>query len=131
MEQIGGRLVLAKNDYEAIMGYIKLGAGRTSFNRHDAEELEKELKKATLVSREELPEDVVRLNSTVKIREEKTAKVMELTLVSPEKADIKQRKISILSPIGTALIGFCKGQVVIWNVPAGTKTFTILDVVHP
>lgn len=131
MEQIGGRLVLAKNDYEAIMGYIKLGAGRTSFNRHDAEELEKELKKATLVSREELPEDVVRLNSTVKIREEKAAKVMELTLVSPEKADIKQRKISILSPIGTALIGFCKGQVVIWNVPAGTKTFTILDVVHP
>jgi regulator of nucleoside diphosphate kinase len=130
MQTISGQLLLAKTDYEAIMGYIKLGAGRTSFNRRDAEELEKELKKATLVSREDLPRDVVRLNSTVKIREEKAAREMELTLVSPEKADIKQKKISILSPIGTALIGFCKGQIVSWNVPAGTKTFTILDVVQ-
>ena len=51
-----------------------------------------------------------------------------LTLVTSDKADIKQRKISVLAPIGTALIGFRKGQQVAWHVPSGKKTFTIVDV---
>ena len=46
----------------------------------------------------------------------------------PDKADIKQRKISILSPIGTALIGFRQGENIRWQVPSGKKTFTILEV---
>jgi regulator of nucleoside diphosphate kinase len=71
---------------------------------------------------------VVRLNSTVVIREEKENKVMELTVVTPEKANIKQKLISVMSPIGTALIGFRKGQQIKWKVPAGKKTFTIMEV---
>jgi regulator of nucleoside diphosphate kinase len=110
------------------MSYIRKGLSAITFNRKDAEELERELKNAKLVNREDLPADVVRLNSTVVIREEKENKLLELTLVTPEKANIKQRLISIMSPIGTALIGFRKGQQVKWKVPAGKKTFTILDV---
>lgn len=122
------RLVLAKEDYDIIMGYVRNGLPTITFNRQDAEELETELKKAMLVNKEELPEDVVRLNSTVTIKEEKENKILELTVVTPEKANIKQRFISIMSPIGTALIGFRKGQQVKWKVPAGKKTFTIMEV---
>ena len=128
MEKTKNRLVLAKDDYEIIMSYIRKGLPTITFNRQDAEELEMELKKARVVHKDELPEDIVRLNSTVTIKAEKENKIMELTVVTPERANIKQRLISIMSPIGTALIGFRKGQQVKWKVPAGKKTFTIMDV---
>jgi regulator of nucleoside diphosphate kinase len=128
MEKTKSRLVLAKDDYDIIMSYIRRGLPTITFNRQDAEELEMELKKAKLVHKNELPEDIVRLNSTVTIKEEKENKIIELTVVTPEKANIKRRLISIMSPIGTALIGFRKGQQVKWKVPAGKKTFTIMDV---
>lgn len=128
MQRTKSRLLLTKDDHEIIMSYIRRGLGAITFNRQDAEELEGELKKAKLVDKEELPSDVVRLNSKVVIREEKENKIMELTVVTPEKANIKQMLISIMSPIGTALIGFRKGQRVRWKVPAGKKTFTIMEV---
>jgi regulator of nucleoside diphosphate kinase len=53
---------------------------------------------------------------------------MAITIVLPQKADIKQKKVSVLAPIGTALIGFRKGQKVSWEVPAGKKDFMIMDV---
>ena len=128
MQKIKEKLVLSKNDYEIIMANIKNHQGRNSFNRQNADELKDELKKAKLVLKDEVPGDVVRLNSHVTIRDEKENKLIEITVVTPEKADIKLRKISVLSPIGTALIGYQKGDRVMWKVPSGKKTFTILEV---
>jgi regulator of nucleoside diphosphate kinase len=128
MQQIKRRLVLSKEDYDIIMFYLKRGLATITFNRRDAQELESELKKARVVNSHDLPADIVRLNSTVTIKEEKENKIIEVMVVLPEKADIKQKKISIMSPIGTALIGFAKGQKVKWKVPAGNKTFTIMKV---
>lgn len=130
MKKKNSRLILTREDYEIMMNYIRRGLPTITFNRRDAEELETELKKAKVIAKEELPEDVVRLNSTVVIKEEKEDKVMELTVVTPDKANIKQKLISIMSPIGTALIGFRKGQQVNWKVPSGRKTFMIMDVVN-
>lgn len=128
MQTTKNRLLLAKEDYEIIMSYIRRGLPSLSFNRKDAEILEMELKKAKLVQRDELPQDVVRLNSKVIIKQELNDRVLELTVVTPEKANIRQKLISIMSPIGTALIGFRKGQRVKWKAPAGKTTFTIMDV---
>ena len=130
MQKIKEELVLTKNDYQIIMANIKNHHGRNSFNRQNAEELKGELKKAKLVLMDEVPGDVVRLNSRVTISDEKEKKLMEFTIVTPAMADIKLRKISVLSPIGTALIGYRKGDRVRWAVPAGIKIFTILDVNH-
>lgn len=130
MQKTDSRLVIAKEDYEIIMSYVKRGLPTITFTRQDAEELETELRNAMVVDNQELPEDVVRLNSKVTVKEEKENKILELTVVTPEKANIKKRLISIISPIGTALIGFRKGQQVKWKVPAGRKTFTIMDVQH-
>ncbi|MFL5788979.1 MAG: GreA/GreB family elongation factor [Flavisolibacter sp.] len=128
MKKIKNKLVLRKDDFELLIAYVKGRFNRSSFDRRNAEDLEAELKKATLVNIEDFPPDVIRLNSRVKVKEEKKDKIMEITLVTPEKADIKERKISILAPIGTALIGFRKGQKVQWRVPYGKTTFTIMDV---
>lgn len=128
MQKTKHKLLLSKDDHEIIMSYLKRGLHTITFNKRDAEELEGELKKAKVVDKEELPVDVVRLNSTVVIREEDENEVMQLTVVTPEKANIKHKLISIMSPIGTALIGFRKGQQISWRVPTGLKTFTIVDV---
>jgi len=128
MKKINNQLVLMKDDYNLLKTYLNNRSGKTTFDRQNAEDLFAELKKAKLVSKDEFPADVVRLNSTVRIKPEDKDYVMELTIVTPDKADIKERKISIMSPIGTALIGFRQGENVKWQVPSGKKTFTILEV---
>jgi regulator of nucleoside diphosphate kinase len=131
MRKTKEQLIVSKEDHQLIMDCIKTGRSRSTLSRQEAQDLETELNKATLVERHKLPEDVVCLNATVTIQEEKAGKVMELTLVTPEKADIRQRRVSILAPIAAALIGFRKGKKVAWKVPAGLKTFCILEVRKP
>ena len=128
MKKIKQSLLLAKEDFEVIISYLKLGLHRNTFSRQEAEGLESELKRAKLVDKNELPDDVVRLNSSVTIKDESEEKVLQVTVVTPEKADIKKLKISIFSPIGTALIGISKGQKIAWKVPSGKKIFSVLDV---
>ena len=117
-----------KDDYNLLKTYLNNRSGKTTFDKQNAEDLLAELKKAKLVSKDEFPANVVRLNSTVRIKPEDKDYVMELMIVTPDKADIKERKISIMSPIGTALMGFRQGENVKWQVPSGKKTFTILEV---
>ena len=117
-----------KDDYTLLKAYLNNRPVKTTFDRQNADDLIAELKKAKLVSKDEFPANVVRLNSTVRIKPEDKDYVMELKIVTPYKADIKERKISIMSPIGTALIGFRQGRNVKWQVPSGKKTFTILEV---
>lgn len=128
MKTIKSKLIIAHEDYETLNDYVKGLRSVKAFDRNNAVLLQEELKKAKLVKRDELPADVVRLNSRVVIKEGAKEKLIELVLVVPEKADIKQRKISVFAPIGTALIGFRKGEKVKWEVPAGSKTFTIMEV---
>jgi len=128
MKKINNQLVVMKDDYNLLKTYLNNRSGKTTFDRQNAEDLLAELKKAKLVSKDEFPANVVRLNSTVRIKPEDKDYVMELMIVTPDKADIKERKISIMSPIGTALIGFRQGENVRWQVPSGKKTFTILEV---
>lgn len=130
MKQINNQLVLRKDDYKLLISYLNGRHGKTAYDRRNAEDLHAELKKAKLVNKDDFPVDVVRLNSTVRIKAEGKDEIMELMLVTPDKADIKERKVSIMAPIGTALIGFRKGQKVRWQVPAGKKTFTIMDVIN-
>jgi regulator of nucleoside diphosphate kinase len=130
MRNTNNKLILLKEDYKLVMSLLNHWRGKTLFDRRNVEELHSELKKAKLVGREEFPPDVVRLNSTVSIQAEDADEILEIMLVTPDKANIKQKKISIMAPIGTALIGFREGQQVKWSVPAGKKTFTILKVIN-
>lgn len=130
MKKLKDKLVLLADDYKLLLSYLNGGNRRTAFDRRNAEDLQGELKKAKLVTKDEFPPDVVRINSTVRIKTEGKDEIMELMLVTPDKANIKERRISVMAPIGTALIGFRKGQRVKWQVPSGKKTFTILDVIN-
>jgi regulator of nucleoside diphosphate kinase len=128
MQKINNQLVLRLDDYKLLTAYFNNWQGNTVVERKSTQVLQEELKRARLVEKEDFPADAVRLNSRVKIKAEGREDVMELVLVMPDKADIKVKKVSVTAPVGAALIGFRQGQQVSWQVPAGKKTFTILEV---
>ncbi len=128
MQKIKNQLVLRLDDYKLLTAYLNNWHGNTVVERNSAQVLQEELKRARLVAKEDFPADAVGLNSRVKIKAEGKEDIMELILVMPDKADMKARKVSVTAPVGAALIGFRQGQQVIWQVPAGKKTFTILEV---
>jgi len=130
MQKTKENLVLLKDDYKLLISYLNSWHRRSAFDRRNAEELHSELKKAKLVGRDAFPLDVVRLDSTVSIKAEGKEEIIEIMLVTPDKANIKEKKISIMAPIGAALIGFRQGQKVKWQVPGGKKTFTIVKVTN-
>lgn len=88
-----------------------------------------ELRRARVVPRSQIPPDVVTMNSTVRLRDLETDEEETYTLVYPEDADIEADRLSILAPIGTALLGYRAGDVVEWPVPAGVRRFRIEEVV--
>ena len=122
------QVILLKKDFDILNNYVKNLHGMQVNEKENFSKLSQELGKARLVSVEEFPTDVVRLDSTVVIRDVQTRRDMTITIVLPAHADIKQKKVSVLAPIGTALIGFRKGQKVSWEVPAGKKEFMIMNV---
>lgn len=121
-------VILLKNDFEILNGYVKNLQGMQVNEKENFRKLYAEIKKAQVVDVENFPEDVVRLDSIVVIKDLQTKRDMTITIVLPQKADIKQKKVSVLAPVGTALIGFRKGQKVSWDVPSGTKEFKIMEV---
>ncbi|RNI37983.1 transcription elongation factor GreAB [Hanamia caeni] len=121
-------VIITRTDFEILNSYVKNLHGMQVNERENFSKLSGELKKAQIVEDDSMSADIVRLGSTVVIKDLVTRRDMTVTIVLPSKADIKQKKVSVLAPIGTALIGFRKGQTVSWNVPSGKKDFKIVDV---
>ena len=84
-------------------------------------DLEAELKRARIVPAEDVPRDVVTMNSRVVFENETTGERREVTLVFPANADIEAGRISVLVPVGTALLGLRAGQSIDWELPGGEK----------
>lgn len=122
------QVILLKNDYEILNEYVKNLHGMQVNEKENFRKLNQELEKAQLVNVDQFPKDVVRLDSTVVIKDMETKRDMTITVVLPQSADIKQKKVSVLAPVGTALLGFRKGTKVSWEVPAGRKDFMIMEV---
>ena len=128
MKKIKNNLVIREDDYSLLITYLNNARRHPTFDRRNADELTSELKKATLVNKIDFPRDVIGLNSKVRIKAEGKSEEMEFVIVTPERANITEKKISIMAPIGTTLIGFRQGQKVKWKMPAGNKTITIVEV---
>ncbi|TDF83416.1 nucleoside diphosphate kinase regulator [Pseudomonas sp. H9] len=91
--------------------------------------LQDELDRAELVGHEEVPAGVVTMNSRVHCREEASGKDYHLTLVYPKDANADEGKISILAPIGSALLGLSVGGQIDWPAPGGkTLKLKLLEV---
>lgn len=94
-------------------------------------ELEAELERATVVEPEKVPPTVVTMNSTVKFAVESSSEDFELTLVYPKDADASGKTISILAPVGSALLGLKQGDEIAWPRPGGGLIkVTVKEVIY-
>jgi regulator of nucleoside diphosphate kinase len=91
-----------------------------------AERLLEEIERADVRALAEMPSDVVTLGSEVTFRRDDRTE--HVKIVAPEEADIAQRRISVLTPVGAALLGLSVGQRIAWEMPA--KRAAVLEVVE-
>lgn len=116
-------LIISQKDFETISILI------TTNSSSAAELLENELDRATVVQNGDLPKDVVAINSLVKFEDLDNHKELLVKLVLPNEANIEENKISILAPVGSALIGLRVGQTIKWPVPGGKdKNLKVISV---
>jgi regulator of nucleoside diphosphate kinase len=106
-----------------------LGNADTAFE-NGLRGLQAELDRAIVVAPEDIPPDVITMNSTVRMRDVENSEEMTYTLVFPKHADITRGAISVLAPVGMAILGFAEGDVVEWPVPSGTAQIAIEKVLY-
>ncbi|WP_448104256.1 GreA/GreB family elongation factor [Pedobacter panaciterrae] len=117
-------IILSTGIYDLLKDHLR----RRKLSRYNEAKLELELKHARQVLRNELPADVVTVDTNVKVKEMESGKEFIYKLVAPAKARRKHNTLSILSPIGVAILGYTKGTIVQWEMPEGIKKYQIEDV---
>jgi regulator of nucleoside diphosphate kinase len=106
-------------------------ASRTNFRgREDLAGLQAELARADIVAPETVSHNVITMNSTVVLLDLETGDEETYTLVFPETADIAAGRISVLAPIGTAMLGYEVGDTFEWVVPAGKRRLQIKEILY-
>jgi regulator of nucleoside diphosphate kinase len=87
--------------------------------------LEEEIERARIVPPEQMPRNVVTMRSRVRIVDMRTGEQLVYQIVYPHEANYAARKISILAPIGMALLGYAAGTEIEWQVPSGCRRLRI------
>lgn len=92
--------------------------------------LDAELKRAEVVDPQSVPRHVITMNSTVRLRDLDTGELETYTLVFPEQADIANHKLSVLAPVGTAILGQRVGDTLRWRVPDGWRRLKVERILY-
>lgn len=116
------QLLISDKDQKAL--YALLNSSRSD----SVLPLEEELSKATVLPEDQLPADVVALQSIVKVKDLESGRETEFQLVFPHEARMEEQKVSVLVPMGMAVIGLRAGQTYEWPMPGGkTKHFQVIS----
>lgn len=126
MEQI----IISKQDSTRIHNAIRDAKLNNGIKKEDADKLLAELHSAKIVSSEEIPKDVVTMNSIVKIHFQNNKNTVQFQIVYPHLANMKENKISIFSSVGSALIGYRVNDEIDWLVPSGMTKIVIDEIIY-
>ncbi len=99
-------------------------------DRPHLETLRAELERAKIVALDALEADVVTMNSTVRVRDCEGDRTTVFTLVFPERANPETNHVSVIAPLGAALLGYRAGDRVSFKVPTGTRKCEIVEVIY-
>ena len=123
-------IYVTQKDHQRLHEMVQIQRGNNGNSKYAAQ-LGVELKRAKQVKPEDILECVVTMNSKVRLRELKSKKEFEITLVYPQDVNINERKVSVLAPVGIAILGSKEGDVVELPVPTGTTiTYVIEKVIY-
>lgn len=120
------RIFITKSDKDKLLELINKAKFENCKENLNLKNLETEINRATVTSIEDLPSNVITMNSKVILLVDDLEE--EVTLVYPSEADISKKRVSVLSPIGTAIIGYSEGSVIEWKVPNGTVEIEVKKV---
>lgn len=122
------RIVVEQNELIQIQELINHIEPSESLMNSCITRLKQELSLAVVKPENEMPMNVIRINSTVDI--ETPFGIMKAQLVLPKNSNSAQKKISLLTPMGSALLGYAEGDALMWLFPNGEQKIRILKVSH-
>lgn len=124
-------IYVTTSDYHRLSGLIETSRERNGdSDREYLDQLEEELGRAELVHPKEIPEDVITMRSKVRLKDLKSGKTVMYSLVFPSEANSNEGHISVLAPIGTALLGNRSGDVVESRVPSGLRRLKVKEIIY-
>jgi regulator of nucleoside diphosphate kinase len=123
-------IILTHKDYERLKDLINQRDIRYNGGAENMANLLMEMERALKVESEKVPPDVVTMNTLLEFTDLENNITKQLKLVYPQKADIKKGNVSVFAPIGTAILGYRKGDIIEWKVPAGKKKFKISNIIY-
>ncbi|MBL1214044.1 MAG: nucleoside diphosphate kinase regulator [Ignavibacteriae bacterium] len=124
------RIYITEKDKAKLQKILSSASAFRVQDQKTLQDLKVELERAEVMAEEKMDDNVIRMHSTVFVMDMKTNAKFEYQLVYPNEADLSENKISILAPIGTALLGYKVGDIIEWSVPAGLRKLKIEDVRH-
>lgn len=117
-------------DYNRLSGLIDRTRERNGIDREYLNKLEAELDRAEVVESKEIPRDVITMRSKVRLKDLVSGESNTYSLVFPTEADFSEGKISVLAPIGTAILGYRQGDTIEWSVPSGLRKLKVEEVLY-
>jgi len=119
-------IILERAEFNTISELIKNIGDSENLINVCITKLKEEMKTATIIDDAEFPEHVIRLNSIVDI--ETPFGLMKAQLVLPHLSNSTQKRISLLTPMGSALLGYSEGDILTWNFPNGEQKIKVIKV---
>jgi regulator of nucleoside diphosphate kinase len=123
-------IVVTRPDLQRLRRLIETARQRRRWEEVHLMALAEELEEAEVVEPERVFPDVVTMRSRVRVRDMVSGDLATYTLCYPVEADLDAGKLSVLAPIGTALLGYREGDVVEWPVPGGVRVLKIERLLH-
>ena len=121
-------IILTARDHAELSSVIAVTGKVSQRVKWELRLLENELKRARIVAPEEVPPDVITINTRAELLDLETGERMEFTLVLPADANINDGKISVLAPLGTAMLGYRVGDEFVWHVPHGLRRLKVIKL---
>ena len=121
-------IIMSAADHADLRVVIASGGKISARTRAELKALENELDRARIVAPEAIPAAVITMNSRAELVDLDTGERMEFTLVFPIEANIAEGKISVLAPLGTAMLGYRVGDEFEWTVPYGLRRLKVTSV---
>lgn len=121
---------ITKSDYQLLNSFLTNQPSISPADKGCLASLMGELARAQIMDSEAISPNVITLNSKARMTDLASGDVLEFTLVMPDDADVSKGRISILAPLGTAMLGFRSGETFEWMMPGGLMTLRIDEVIH-
>lgn len=122
------KLIIEENEFELIKEKMQdVQQKADPIYNLSIKRFKKEMQMATVLKQDEIPNDIVRMNSKIKIQIDSNL-VRDFQIVLPEKSNISKNKLSMLSPMGLAIYGYSVNDEIAWQFPSGLTKIKILKV---